>query len=146
MTQNRHPIASSIRAHSRVQAQALEFRLLLATYVVTNTNDAGTGSLRQAIVNANANAGADTINFNIPGTGTVRTITPKTELPAVTGPTTIDATTQPGYVGRPIVQLEGSTAATANGALHLSGGASTVRGLILSHWGGLGIWLREGDG
>src|SRR5215471_6308886 len=36
------------------------------TFVVTNTNDSGAGSLRQAILDANANAGADTINFNIP--------------------------------------------------------------------------------
>ena len=36
------------------------------TYVVTNTNDSGAGSLRQAILNANANTEADTIIFNIP--------------------------------------------------------------------------------
>ena len=38
---------------------------LLATYTVTNTNDSGAGSLRQAILDANGNAGADTIEFNI---------------------------------------------------------------------------------
>ena len=38
---------------------------LLATYTVTNTNDSGAGSLRQAILDANANAGVDTIEFNI---------------------------------------------------------------------------------
>ncbi len=37
-----------------------------ATYMVTNTNDSGGGSLRQAIIDANTNAGADTIAFNIP--------------------------------------------------------------------------------
>jgi len=41
---------------------------VLATYVVTNTNDSGAGSLRQAILDANANAGTDTIVFNIPVT------------------------------------------------------------------------------
>jgi hypothetical protein len=40
------------------QAQAL-------TYTVTNTNDAGAGSLRQAINDANTNPGADTINFDL---------------------------------------------------------------------------------
>jgi hypothetical protein len=37
-----------------------------ATFVVTTTSDSGAGSLRQAILDANANAGADTITFNIP--------------------------------------------------------------------------------
>jgi uncharacterized delta-60 repeat protein len=35
-------------------------------FVVTNTNDSGEGSLRQAILNANAIAGTDTITFNLP--------------------------------------------------------------------------------
>ncbi|HEX7773202.1 MAG TPA: hypothetical protein VF435_12325 [Pyrinomonadaceae bacterium] len=37
------------------------------TFVVTNANDSGPGSLRQAILDANANPGADVINFNITG-------------------------------------------------------------------------------
>ena len=35
-------------------------------YTVTNTNNSGAGSLRQAIADANGHAGADTIWFNIP--------------------------------------------------------------------------------
>src|SRR6185295_18383133 len=35
------------------------------TFVVTNTDDAGSGSLRQAILDANANPGSDLITFNI---------------------------------------------------------------------------------
>src|SRR5258706_11084212 len=47
-----------------------------ATYTVVNTNDSGAGSLRQAITDANANAGADTINFDTAGVfATPRTIT-----------------------------------------------------------------------
>lgn len=46
-----------------------------ATFTVTNTNDSGTGSLRQAILDANAAAGADTIvfdaSFNVPRTITM---------------------------------------------------------------------------
>jgi hypothetical protein len=37
-----------------------------ATYTVTNTNDSGAGSLRQAIIDTNNNPGPDTIAFNIP--------------------------------------------------------------------------------
>ena len=39
-----------------------------ATFTVTKTNDSGAGSLRQAILDANANPGLDTIAFNIAGT------------------------------------------------------------------------------
>ena len=42
---------------------------IAATFTVTNINDSGGGSLRQAILNANANPGADSIHFNIPGGG-----------------------------------------------------------------------------
>lgn len=35
-----------------------------ATFTVTNANDSGAGSLRQAVLDANAAAGADTIVFN----------------------------------------------------------------------------------
>src|SRR5213075_2792280 len=44
-----------------------------ATFTVTNTNDSGPGSLRQAVVDANNAAGADTIVFDLPA-GTERVI------------------------------------------------------------------------
>ena len=47
------------------------------TYTVTSTADSGAGSLRQAITDANASLGLDTIAFNITGSG-VHTITPAT--------------------------------------------------------------------
>ena len=65
------------------------------TYTVTTTADSGAGSLRQAILDANTNAGADTIAFDIPGSG-VHTITPLTALPAITQSLTIDGYTQTG--------------------------------------------------
>ena len=49
--------------------------LFSTTFPVTNTSDGGSGSLRQAINDANGHAGLDTISFNIPGSG-VHTITP----------------------------------------------------------------------
>ena len=42
-----------------------------ATFTVTNLNDSGTGSLRQAIDNANTTPGSDTINFSTGGTITL---------------------------------------------------------------------------
>lgn len=42
-----------------------------ATYAVTNLNDAGAGSLRQAIADANGNAGADTVTFQAGLSGTI---------------------------------------------------------------------------
>jgi hypothetical protein len=66
-----------------------------ATFTVTNTNDSGPGSLRQAILDANALAGADTIAFAIPGAGP-HSIQVLSTLPGVTGPVTIDGYTQPG--------------------------------------------------
>src|SRR5262245_56181517 len=58
----------------RLRLQPLEDRTTPATFTVSNTNDAGAGSLRQAILSANGAAGADTVafdsSFNI-----VRTIT-----------------------------------------------------------------------
>lgn len=57
------------------------------TIYVTNTNDSGAGSLRQAIVSANANPTATTILINIPGPiGSERIINVPTALPAFTAP------------------------------------------------------------
>jgi len=66
-----------------------------ATFTVTNSNASGIGSLRQAILNANATVGANTISFNIPGPG-VQTIRPTNELPWITNTMVIDGYTQPG--------------------------------------------------
>lgn len=56
----------------------------LAPFTVTNTADAGPGSLRDAITQANATAAPPhNINFAIPGAG-VRTIAPLTALPPIT--------------------------------------------------------------
>ena len=43
--------------------EPLERRVLLSTYTVSNLNDSGPGSLRDAVAQANDHAGADTIDF-----------------------------------------------------------------------------------
>lgn len=40
-----------------------------ATFTVTNINDSGSGSLRQAILDSGSSAGSHTIQFAIPGLG-----------------------------------------------------------------------------
>src|SRR5262245_24124132 len=69
--------------------------LAAATFTVTNTDDSGPGSLRQAIDDVNAAPGADTIVFAIAGAG-VHTITPQSLLPIINEAVTIDGYTQPG--------------------------------------------------
>jgi len=64
-----------------------------ATFSVTNVNDSGAGSLRQAIVDANANSGTDTIEFGMGGGGQ-HEINPSTALPAITEAVTIDGYTE----------------------------------------------------
>ena len=47
------------------------------TFTVTNLDDSGAGSLRQAIEDANANADADTITFQAGLTGTITVLPPQ---------------------------------------------------------------------
>jgi hypothetical protein len=109
-----------------------------ATFTVTNTNDSGAGSLRQAILDANATPGTDTINFNIPPGG-VQTIAPLTLLPSITSPVIIDGTTQPGYSGTPLVELNGfhftGQFGCSGTGLFITAGNSTVQGLMINSWG-----------
>ena len=79
-------------------------------YTVTSTADSGAGSLREAIDYVDAHGGATTIAFAI-GTGQ-QTIDVLSPLPAITAPVTIDGTTQPGYSGTPLIELDGAGAGT----------------------------------
>jgi len=119
-----------------------------AIFTVTNTNDTGAGSLREAISLANANAGADRIRFDIPGAGP-HTIRPAFRLPVITSPVNIDGTTQPGFAGRPIIELAGAITDGPADGLVIEAGNSTVQGLAVNGFSragspptGLGIWLR----
>jgi hypothetical protein len=59
---------------ARLMLQPLERRVAPATFTVTSVADAGIGSLRQAIANANAITGLDDIVFDPAVFGTQRTI------------------------------------------------------------------------
>jgi hypothetical protein len=115
------------------------------TFMVTNTSDSGPGSLRQAMLDANSNPGADAIVFNIPGAPPF-TIKPLSALPAIGDPVSIDATTQPGFAGSPVVELDGSLAGGATGLL-ITSGSSVVKALVINHFSsGDCIRLQSGGG
>lgn len=116
-----------------------------ATFTVTNTNDSGPGSLRQAIIDSNSTPGGEpnVINFSI-GTG-AQTISPLSPLPTITARVIIDGTTQPGYAGKPIIEIEGSQAGNRAGFV-ISAGFSTIRGLVINRFNGDGIFMFDTNG
>ena len=112
------------------------------TFIVTNASDSGPGSLRQAILDADGTPGTNTIQFSI-GAGGPQTIYLFTGLPAVVGPMTIDGTTQPGFGGNPIIELNGSNAGPSDNGLHITGGKCTVRGLVINRFAGHGMLIES---
>lgn len=122
------------------------------TFTVTATADNGPGSLRQAIIDANAAAGLDTIAFSIAGTG-VHTISPLSDFPTITEPVIVDGYTQPGASQNTLadgndavllIELNGSSAPGGAIGLKITAGTSTVRGLVINNFSGSGIQLGEG--
>ncbi len=136
------------------------FSTLIATSVVVTTTldvidvDDGFTSLREAIVFANANAGLDTITFNIPGAG-VRTISPTSALPTITDALVIDGFSQPGASANTLsvgsnavllIQLDGTNAGAFANGLRITAGGSTVQGLVINRFAGDGIELSGSGG
>jgi hypothetical protein len=119
------------------------------TYTVTTTADSGAGSLRQAITDANANPGPDTVAFSIVGSG-VQSIAIVTALPEITSPVTIDGYTQSGSSPNTLpfgqglntvlrVQIDGT--ATFNvPCITVSTSDTTIKGLVVNYCDG-GILL-----
>lgn len=100
----------------------------------------GDCTLREAINVANVVPGTDNILFDILGP-TPYTITPASELPTITDPVIIDGTSQSGYAGTPIIELDG---------LKGAGGPAGANGLVIvaadSEVSGLQIRNFEGHG
>jgi hypothetical protein len=119
------------------------------TLTVTNTNDSGAGSLRQAILDANATDGASVIDFDISGTG-VKTIRPSSALPTVTEQVTIDGYTQTdaspntkavGDDAALKIQLDGTNA--PGSGLDIEASNSVVKGLVINRFSFFGIDVSE---
>jgi len=140
------------------------------TDVVSNTNDSGAGSLRQAILNAdvpiqNGDGGpaTSTITFDIPTTDPgfssasgSWTITPATVLPTITNPVVIDGYTEAGAAPNSNgpwqsdhavlnIVLDGASAGSSAIGLTVSSNNTTVEGLVVNNFAGGGIWLQGND-
>ncbi len=107
-------------------------------YTVINTGDSGAGSLRQAILDANANLGPDNIVFDIPGAGP-HTIAVATALPFITDAVTIDGYTQTGASintvrdgSDAVLMIELTSSALPPYGLYLNAPNVTVRGLVIN--------------
>ena len=117
-----------------------------ATFTVTTANTSGPGSLVQAILDANASAGADTIVFNIPGDG-VKTITIPGPLPTISDTVTIDGYSQPGASANTLavgdnaalkIQIDNQGTILT---MHIRASNTVVRGLAITHSKGYGILI-----
>ena len=121
-------------------ASGVDFSLTASPLVfpVTSAADNGAGTLREAILLANAHPGPDSITFDLPVAG-LHTITPATALPVVTGPLTVDGTTQAGYAGSPVIELDGSAAGAGANGLYFTAGTNVVRGLAVNRFDASGL-------
>ena len=163
------------RPGRRPRVEPLEPRALLATLTVNTAADEdardGTLSLREAIEVADgtlaigalsgpeqaqvvATPGVNLIKFDLPGGLASYEIEPSSALPAITAPTVVDGTSQPGYAGKPIVELVGDGVPTLRYGskipaygLSLASAGVTVQGLVIDEFGDaqVGITGPGGD-
>lgn len=121
-----------------------------AIFVVTNAADAGGGTLREAIANANAAVGTDVIRFNI---GTTPPYSPVTialtnALPPITDPVVIEGATQTSNDCPPGVELDGSgvpLALGANGLTILTDNCG-IKNLVINRFPLNGIYISDAFG
>lgn len=105
----------------------------------TNSEGAMECTFRAALEETNANVGIDEIWFSIPTSdpghsGGFFTLTPATVYPDIGSFLSIDASTQPGFSGAPIVILDGSLAANISSGtdgLLIAGHSVTIRGFVI---------------
>ncbi len=125
--------------------------------VVTNTNDEGAGSLREAINTANQNAGPDVITFNIPG-NEAHTISISSSLPQITDQLTIDGYSQSGAIentanspmpfnGTLKINIDGSSMPNGTGSCLIINGANNtiIRGLVIGNCSNSGIEIGNSN-
>jgi VCBS repeat-containing protein len=147
--------------------ETLEVRRLLA-FITVDTADGGplspgdgSVSLREAIsaINAGNDLGdadiiaqspgtfgiADQIGFDIDGGG-AQTIRVTSGLPSLSKPVVLDASTQPGFAGTPLITIDGATAAGASDGLTVNAHNSTIRGFRIQNFKLQGPFSMGGKG
>jgi IPT/TIG domain/S-layer homology domain len=123
-----------------VAAALFAARVSAATLTVFTTADAGAGSLRQAITDANLGPGVDLIVFNLPGIG-VHTISLASPLPTIVESVEINGYSQPGALENTLadgndavllIEIDGSGLPSVTGLLDVLGTGTTIRGLVIN--------------
>ncbi|HBU01114.1 MAG TPA: hypothetical protein DEB20_00850 [Acidimicrobiaceae bacterium] len=115
-----------------------------STFSVSNTNDSGAGSLRQAVLDANANAGADTITFDPSVTGTITLTSGQiaiTDTVTITGPGATALEVSGNDASRIFDIATSGTAVTISGLSFVDGLSPAWNG-VWSDWGATGGAIR----
>ncbi|CAM8622757.1 Parallel beta-helix repeat [Acidimicrobiia bacterium] len=109
------------------------------TYTVTNTADSGAGSLRQALDDANNNAGADIIVFDAGASGTITLTTGQLDIfddVTITGLGAADSIISGNNNSRIFYIYNYETSLTVSiSGLTMTDGASTNYGGAIANWG-----------
>jgi hypothetical protein len=144
----------------RLQVEALDDRCLPSTFTVTNLLDSGAGSLRAAVVAANANPGADTIDFAVTGSiGLTSGQLDITDSLMINGPGAGALTVSGnhasrvfGITGAPTVTIaeltvaDGFTYDSPGGGLSVAGGTVTLDHVTVSGNRAFGAYGDYADG
>ncbi len=145
-----HSVTVRVSDGSNTYDEAFTVSLTEAVeFVVINTDDSGVGSLRQAIIDANASAnagGPDQITFNIGADGSQQTINLLSPLDPISEAVIIDGFSQYGALTAtvPIIELNGASAGAVDGIILAAGSdGSTIRGLVINNFGDAGIKLED---
>lgn len=137
---------SRASARSSCDYKSLEPRQLLAALTVTNTNDAGAGSLRQAIETSNFTGGVQEICFQLPGDSD-RRIELQTALPEIFDEVHIYGHTQPGFdFGDVVIEVDGSDIVDADvDGLLITASRTEIFGLAMVGFSDDGIEVRADE-
>jgi hypothetical protein len=128
-------------ASGNTNACSFQVRVVPRVIVASSLADSGPGSLRQALLDANAAPGSNVIAFAFPG-GPPFVIHLLSPLPPIVDSVAIDGWSQLEFVGEPVIELDGSNVVTTGAnsvGLSVVAGDSEVRGLVLN---GFEVGLR----